>query len=130
MYAQDSFFDLTLVGRIGLVAITCLLAVLATWLAWKFLRNRSPVTRVLGALCLFWFFVWASPQVYYMYYRFLIEDLPLQWVILRPVGLGKVAELMLFQENQSLSAHGRGVLGWLMVLAPFSPWPRRRERVE
>ena len=119
MYQQDSFFDLTLWGQVGLVCISLTLFALMVIASGLLLRNLPIWARVLGALVLFAFFVWASPQVYYMYYRVLIPDLPLQWVVKLPPEPFKAPQMLIFQYRNNLSAHGQGVLGWGMLLAPF-----------
>ena len=68
---------------------------------------------------MFWLFVWVSPQIYYMYYMIIIPDLPLQWVIWPPASPHSAFEMLFFQGEQNLSAHSQGVLGWLLVVAPF-----------
>lgn len=116
MYSQDSFFDLSLWGRIGLVGISTVLyltMILATrWV----LRGRAWWMRIAGALGMFWAFVWASPQIYYMYYRTIIPDLPLQWVIWPPPNILDPAAMLAFQGPQNLSAHSQGLLGWSLIL--------------
>lgn len=118
MYAQDSFFDLTLWGRIGLVGISTVLFALVVFAAWRLLRG--PVWfRISCALMLFWIFVWASPQVYYMYYRTIIPDLPLQWVIWPPPWPDQAARMLFFAGPQNLSAHSQGLLGWALLVIGF-----------
>ncbi|WP_299723093.1 hypothetical protein [uncultured Tateyamaria sp.] len=125
MYSQDSFFDLSAIGQVGLAALSLTLFVLTVTLAHLLLRRRPVWLRLLGAAAIFWAFVWLSPQIYYMYYRVLIPDLPLQWVIkVPPVGAQRLFELLTFQWRANLSAHSQGVLGWCVLLAPFLRWPR------
>lgn len=119
MYNQDSFFDLSALGQVGLIAISAALFLLLLIAAWTLLRPRGPMVRIFGALVLFWLFVWMSPQVFYMYYWMIFPDLPLQWVIWPPPEPGKALQMMLFQYRQNLSAHSQGVLGWCLLAAPF-----------
>lgn len=117
MYDQDSFFDLSLWERIGLLCISATLAVLFI-LAARVLLRRLPVwARIAGALAMLWIFVWVSPQVYYTYYRMIIPDLPLQWVIWPPPGLVEALQMLIFQGPQNLSAHSQGLLGWALIAA-------------
>ena len=125
MYQNDSFFDLSLWERVGLVGISATLAVLTLLAAWRLLRNRPAWLRVLGALTLFWAFVWASPQIYYTYYRMIIPDLPLQWVIWPPAHPAEALKMLFFSGPQNLSAHSQGVLGWALLLAPWLGSRRR-----
>jgi len=76
------------------------------------------------SLALFWLFIWLSPQVYYMYYRMIIPDLPLQWVIWPPENPLTAFKYLFFQGPQNLSAHGQGLLGWWLIVAPFLRWPK------
>ena len=120
MYQQDSFFDLSVLGRVGLVIISTALFLLIMFLAWKYLKPHGPMIRIIGALALFWCFVWMSPQVYYMYYWMIIPDLPVQWVIWPPAGPEKAARMLIFQYRQNLSAHFQGLLGWCVIAVPFA----------
>ncbi|MEL6520178.1 MAG: hypothetical protein AAFQ66_04395 [Pseudomonadota bacterium] len=119
MYRQDSFFDLTPWGQFGLLCLSLTLFGLFVLVARTMLHQRRPFLRVIGALTLFWLFVWLSPQVYYQYYSLIIPDLPVQWVIWPPRGLGEALQLLLFAGPKSLSAHGQGLLGWSLIIAPF-----------
>lgn len=119
MYTQDSFFDLSPWGQVGLVVISTVLFLLVLGVAWVVLRPHGPVVRIIGALVLFWAFVWLSPQVYYMYYWIIFPSLPLQWVIWPPPGPDKPALMLVFNYRQNLSAHSQGILGWCIVAAPF-----------
>lgn len=121
MYQQDSFFDLSALGQLGLVAISTALFAAALWIAWITLRARGLLLRIAGAFALLWLFVWLSPQVYYMYYYMIFPDLPLQWVIWPPPGPDKPLQMLFFQFRQNLSAHSQGLLGWCLFLIPFAP---------
>ena len=111
MYESDSFFTLTGSGQVGLACLSLVLAVgmlaLTLWLA----RGRA---RIMSAFGLFFLFVWLSPQVYYVYYRMIIDGLPQQWVIGAP-RWGEAFGYLTFTGPGSLSAHGQGLLGWLMI---------------
>lgn len=117
MYRDDSFFDLSVWGQVGLAAISAVLFLIAVAVAWAILRKRHIVVRFSGAVVLFWMFVWLSPQVYYIYYRMIIPDLPLQWVIWPPPAGLRAVEILLFQYQANLSAHGQALLGWSMIIA-------------
>lgn len=119
MYQQDSFFDLSLWERIGLVCISAALAGLMLVVARMLLRDRPVWLCLAGALFLFWVFVWVSPQVYYTYYRMIIPDLPLQWVIWPPTRPLEALQMLFFSGPQNLSAHSQGVLGWALVAIPL-----------
>ena len=127
MYQQDSFFDLTPWGQVGLACISLTLFALMMFVTYRLLWRVPIWVRVLGALCLFYVFVWVSPQVYYTYYRMIIPDLPLQWVIWPPPEPSKALKMLVFQWRDNLSAHGQGLLGWGGLAAPWLKgfWARR-----
>ena len=87
--------------------------------AWRLLRARPVWLRPLGALILFYGFVWISPQVYYQYFHLLFEFLPDQCVIFPPPSPVRAFEYLTFTGPQSLSGHGQGVLGWTLQIMPF-----------
>ena len=118
MYQQDSFFDLSLWERVGLLCISATLAVLFLLATRALLRERPVWLRVAGALILFWIFVWVSPQIYYTYYRMIIPDLPLQWVIWPPPWPGKAVLMMIFSGPQNLSAHSQGTVSYTHLTLP------------
>lgn len=121
MYLQDSFFDLSQWGRIGLVCISTFLFLSVFVITAKLLAKKPVWVKISGSLFIFWLFVWVSPQIYYMYYRTIFEDLPLQWVIW-PIERSKVAlEYLIFQGPQNLSAHSQALMGWALIAAPFLP---------
>ena len=124
MYQQDSFFDLSQWERVGLVCISAMLAILFLFASYRLLRNKPILIRLSGALILFWVFVWVSPQIYYTYYRMIIPDLPLQWVIWPPASPVDALRMMVFSGPQNLSAHSQGILGWVLLVAPFL-WRQR-----
>jgi len=119
MYRQDSFFGLSIPGQIGLACLSTVLFVLMLWTAHRLLSKFSVLGRIIGALFLFWFFVWCSPQIYYQYYHLLFEGLPHQWVIWPPASPFEAAKLLVFQGPQNLSGHSQGILGWCLMVAPF-----------
>ncbi len=126
-YGEDSFFTLGWGGRIGVVAISLILLGLCLWVCYAATGGLGRVWRVLIALAVFWLFVWLSPQVYYMFYLLIFDGLPLQWVIGAPPGADAVLRLMTFTERVTLSEHGKGVMGWAMVMAALL---RRRVKVD
>ncbi|MAN98225.1 hypothetical protein [uncultured Roseovarius sp.] len=126
MYARDSFFDLSLAGQCGLVALSLLLSIAFLLVARLLLRTGAIWVRLLGAFSLYWLFVWLSPQVYYEYYRLLIPSLPAQWVIWPPRTPAEALALLALQGPHSLSAHGQALLGWSLLAAPFVRVSRKR----
>ena len=122
MYQGDSFFTLSTAGQAGLAALSLILSVAILVLTRRLAGGRPLIWRIAIWALLFFLFVWLSPQVYYTYYRMIIPDLPLQWVIRWP-DVPETLALMAFMAGDSLSAHGKGVLGWAMLAAAV--WPVR-----
>lgn len=126
MYSQDSFFDLSPWGQAGLICISTVLFLVTLLSVRRALFGRPIWLAIPGALVVFWVFVWVSPQIYYTYYRTIIPDLPLQWVIWPPPWPVEAVWLLIFQGPQNLSAHSQGLLGWSLVVAPFIGKATRR----
>lgn len=123
MYNADSFFTLTVPGQIGLAILSGALA-LGMLAVTRLLVKRCRVwLRVAIAIALFLAFNWLSPQVYYTYYRLILPGLPLQWVIGPMPSLIDAGNLLLFSAGENLSAHGRGILGWAMLITAI--WRRK-----
>ena len=114
MYQNDSFFSLGVGGQIGLAALSIVLTVLVLLGAARLMRGRGTVLRLGIALVTFALFVWLSPQIYYSYYYLIFEDLPVQWVIGWP-PLKTAFAFASFTGPSNLSAHGQGVLFWLLL---------------
>lgn len=115
MYQNDSFFTLNTGGQIGLAVLSAVLALGMLLLTRRLAITRTPARRVAVWALLYFLFVWLSPQLYYTYYRAIIPGLPSQWVIPWPDVLEPLA-LLTFTAGDSLSAHGRGILGWAMLV--------------
>ena len=116
LYSDDSFFTLTVYGRWGLVVISTALAAVTLWIFWKLTAKKSLAVRLLIALVLFALFEWLAPQIYYLYYLQILENLPWQWVIGLAPPVGDLWDLLLFRERNNLSHHSRAALGWLMLV--------------
>ena len=121
MYADDSFFTLGLVETVGLLVVTALLVLGVLALARRMYRRGQLGRRLLWAAGLFWVFLWLSPQVYYAYYQIIFEGLPVQIVIGWPPGAETVLRRLVFAGPATLSAHGQGVLGWVLVVGAVRP---------
>ena len=115
MYEGDSFFTLTLAGQAGLLLLSTLLMVLSIWLVWRLGKNRSLPTCIVLAAVVYFAFIWLAPQIYYTYYLFLFDSLPIQIVVQSPPDIKDLFDLMFFRENQNLSFHAQGALGWLLL---------------
>ncbi|MEM9581714.1 MAG: hypothetical protein AAGA08_01225 [Pseudomonadota bacterium] len=126
LYAEDSFFTLSLAGRIALASLSLVLSVGCLWIVFYCVEGLGRFVRLLIALAVFYLFIWLSPQVYYLFYLIIIDGLPLQWVIQSPPGLRKILRLMTFTERATLTEHGQGVLWWALAVTALM---RRRTRV-
>ncbi len=120
MYSEDSFFSLGVGGQIGLGCLSFALAVALMFGAWRLMRGKSLMVRLLIAVGLYALFVWLSPQIYYTYYWMIFEDLPVQWVIGWP-PFQAMFEHASFTGRSNLSSHGKGVLFWLMMVLALKP---------
>ncbi len=90
-------------------------------------RKSSRPVGLLISIALFILFVWLTPQVYYTYYYLLIEGLPLQWVVKAPPTLSDLGKLLTFTGPSNMSAHSKGVLGWLvLILSQLGPRHSRK----
>ena len=118
MYTDDSFFTLSSTGQIGLAALSVVLSALFLWFAVRITWCNTRLVRILVSLLLFTLFVWLTPQVYYAYYMMVFDDLPLQLVIKAPPSPVELGRLLTFTGSDNLSAHSKGVLGWLMLVVP------------
>lgn len=128
MYESDSFFTLSAGGQAGLALLSLLLGLAVLWGVWRGTQAAPRGLRVLAALIAFWLFVWVSPQVYYQYYRLIIDGLPAQWVIWPPRWPGEAVRLLTFTGPANLSAHSQGILGWAMIcVACIGNIPFRRD---
>jgi len=125
MYEGDSFFTLAVWGRVGLVGVSVIFALAALGITRVMTYYRPYVLRVPIWAVLFITFVWASPQGYYTYYRLILDGLPAQSVLAEPPRPEEIIALLTFRHSATLSAHGVGILGWLMLVVAL--WPRRKK---
>lgn len=115
IYAGDSFFTLSAAGQAGLAVLSLLLTAALIGFIWLCPRRAA----LFLAVILFWLFVWLSPQIYYEYYRLITDGLPAQIVVKDPPGSGQIVEMILFSGDPTLSAHGKGVLFWIVMVVAF-----------
>ena len=115
MYREDSFFTLTIGGQIGLVTLSVLLAAIFLHICWRTTLGKFIWLRFAIAVFLFMSFVWLMPQIYYIYYIFLL-DVPWQIVIQSPPTPVDLGRILLFAENANLSFHAQAVMGWALIL--------------
>ena len=115
MYQGDTFFHLSIPGQVGLAVLSGILAIITIWCFLKISSRFGTPVKVLLAFVTLWLFVWLSPQVYYLYYWLVFENLPMQIVVQYPPTITTVFELVTFTGPANLSAHSKGVLLWLMV---------------
>lgn len=115
MYAEDSFYTLSPLARLGLLAVSAGLSVGLVTIALAAMRQRRGSMRVAIAVMLFSIFVWISPQVYYEYYHLIFTGLPRQWVIWQPPTFYELFSLVTFTGPQTISAHSMGGLFWALI---------------
>jgi hypothetical protein len=120
VYDGDSFFTLSQGGQAGLLAVSAGLSILMVWVMRRAARGRRWPVRVLVWAGAFTAFLWLSPQVYYLYYRTIIDGLPLQWVIGPWPDPVRAVAVLAFAAKPSLADHGAALLGWLMLLSALT----------
>ncbi len=126
MYGNDTFFHLSGSGQIGLVLISLILGIATIGLCLLFSSRFGLFVKVLVAFVLIWAFTWLSPQLYYLYYWLIFDDLPMQWVLQAPPSPPDIVRLVTFSGPATLSDHAKGLLFWLMTFTVL--WPARPRR--
>lgn len=116
MYNQDTFFHLSMSGRIGLVLLSIMIGGMLIALHWWLTRQLRIRFKILLALVFIWAFIWISPQIYYFYYIQIIDNLPLQNVIQFPPSIIELFQTLTFTGQSNLSNHSKGILFWAMVI--------------
>jgi hypothetical protein len=119
MYAEDSFFTLSATGRLGLVLLSLLLFAAIVCVMHRISRGLPYLAALSLAFIAFWVFEWLSPQIYYLYYVAYFDNLPFQNVVQFPPSAMSLLQLITFQAEPTLSAHGRGCLAWAMIAETF-----------
>ncbi|MEM8631703.1 MAG: hypothetical protein AAGF74_10730 [Pseudomonadota bacterium] len=125
VYADDTFFHLTNFGRAGLAALSLAMGFGLLRVQRAAGRHLHIALRILLALGLFYDFIWLSPQVYYTYFRLIMDGLPAQVVVGPPPNPLEVLQLMTFTAKHSIAVHTQGLLGWAMFAAAVLPKRRR-----
>lgn len=126
MYENDSFLTLSIAERIGLVCVTLVLSAFLIWLFWLTIKRLNIWIRPMLALVFLYVFIWLSPQIYYLYYLVIFDFLEFKNVIHPPFNPLTLLNLLTFTESGKLADHGKGVLGWiLIILSFFMPKPVR-----
>lgn len=115
MYDGDSLFSLTMAARFGLVLLSTGLAALTAAAFIKVTFRLGWPVRLLLALVFLWVFVWLSPQIFYLYYMVLFDDLVLQNVVQLPPWPSQIMHLLSFTGKTALSQHATGLLGWGLI---------------
>ena len=120
MFEGDSYLVLVAGGEAalaGLSGVLVFLAVAAVRLARRWVTASAAVPAL--GLVFWWVFVWLTPQVYYLLYMLLVEELGFAWVIGWPPGPDRLLELLTFQGRATKVDVGLGMLGWVMCLVAF-----------
>ena len=129
MYSDDPFFTLSGPGQIGLVLLSLVLFVVVVYAMVRVGRLVPHSVAVLLAIVGFWAFEWLSPQIYYFYFLTQFDGLPVQNVIQSPPSLAELFRIITFQYEFTLSAHGRALLGWALIIAALLTGKSRRSGV-
>lgn len=119
MYENDSFLTLSIAERIGLVCVTLVLSAFLIWLFWLTIKRLNIWLRPLLALVFLYVFIWLSPQIYYLYYLVIFDFLEFKNVIHPPFNPLTLLNLLTFTESGRLADHGKGVLGWILIILSF-----------
>lgn len=119
MYEGDTFFNLTVLGRIGLGLLSITLFALTMAAFYWVAKRMSLASRIVTALVFLWLFIWLTPQIYYLYYLLLFDGLVLQNVIRKPPDAQEILAIMTFSDRAWLSSHAKALLGWAMILLSF-----------
>lgn len=127
MYSEDTFFHLTIQGRVGLVILSLVLFAFTIGLFWKISSRYNLLVKVLCAIVFIWLFIWVSPQIYYLYYIQIFNDLPYQNVIQKPPSPLEVLKTITFFANSSLSNHAKGIVFWAMMLIALGPSSKKNK---
>lgn len=126
MYENDSFLTLSIAERIGLLCVTLVLSAFLIWLFWLTIKRLNIWLRPLLALVFLYVFIWLSPQIYYLYYLVIFDFLEFKNVIHPPFNPTTLLNLLTFTESGKLADHGKGVLGWILIILSFlKPKPVR-----
>lgn len=142
LYEGDSLFTLAPAQIAGVLVISLVLILAFFWLATALLVpvfsrfGGSPAGRLILvplALALVWFLFalahTASPQIYYTYYRAILDGLPAQWVIKDWIDTEAVMMAARLPADGSLSIHLTGLVFWgvpvlVLTLAAMRSRPR------
>ena len=127
MYDQDTFFELTKFAQAGLAALSVLLGLFFIYLANLIFKamprlgwSAGLALRLGIAVTLLWLFLWLSPQVYYLYYQAIFDDLPWQIVVMAPPSITETGQVLFFQGKNSLAEHSKAILGWAIIIGAIS----------
>ena len=128
---QDTFYNLTIIGRISLIVLSIALIVVLFWVneyksnvlkhlfldtsRWKTWLLDVFLTVILFAIALYF-----SRQIYYGLYQLLFDNLSFQWVLPPLFELVDVYQFLVFDDRESYSGLLKGITFWTMLL--LSSW--------
>jgi hypothetical protein len=125
---NDSFYSLSVIQRMGLIAWSMLLITVLFWisflksakiLARQVAHNKSLliafVTDLVLTLALFVLLYRLSPQIYYIYYQLVVPGLPVQWVLKPGLDLELLFPKLLLQSTKSYSDLLVGLTFWWLI---------------
>ena len=126
-FREDSLWTLAPREQAVVAGLAASLMLLGGWIAFRAARGMTAVRvgfrrragSLIGNLVLTlgcYFAVWfLSPQLFYIYYRLIFADLPLQWVIGASAQVDRFALALTLQPGSSLAATATGLYFWLLV---------------
>jgi len=136
--ASDTIWHLRPIERFILVAIVFVLAALLSIAcmlktlsinhrySWWHANNKFRVI-FLGALdftvsvLLFWIGVSFAPQLFYLFYTYIFNYLPVQWVAY-PIGLGEFVSLFVINQSDNLRTLVTGVVLQSILISSTLIW--------
>ncbi len=124
MHDTYTILHLTPWARVGLVCLSAVFALvmfgighlLQSGISRKLARAIAWLAHAAAAITLFWLFLWLSPQVYYLFYWAIFDDLPWQTVIAAPPSPGALLRLFAIDFTADLPPIAQGLLGWGLLV--------------
>lgn len=128
-YSEDYLFNLSTGQIVGLVFITSVLGVLlylactvtsfllCRWIShslprWLVMLGCTVIALVLCAIALA-----VVPQLHYVYYRWILPDLPAQWVPLGDLSATRLWQYFLLPADGNTTDHAKGATVWVCSCA-------------
>lgn len=135
LYPGDSFYTLTTPAAAGLLILSASLISLlmfASWRSTEFWVARCPRRSAIGiptffcldigiTLLLYAALLMLVPQIYYVYYQIVFENLPVQWVA-KSLSFETFVKLVQLEPGASMSDHLAGFTAWMLLFNMLIHW--------